>query len=63
MTGVQTCALPISNPVNHLKVSLVKSAFRLLGLALIIFLNINGLQAGAVLLALAELFGVIEELV
>jgi hypothetical protein len=52
------------NPVAHLKISLIKSIFRLIGCGIVFVTGgENGLLAMAVMFALAEVLGVVEELV
>ena len=46
------------DPVSHLILSLVKSAFRIAGFVLLMF----NLQAAAGMLIIAELLGIVEEL-
>ena len=47
------------DPVSHLILSLVKSAFRIAGFVLLMF----NLQAAAGMLIIAEVLGIVEELV
>lgn len=47
------------DPLNHLLLSLVKSAFRITGCIILIF-NVPG---GAAVLIVAEILGIVEELV
>jgi tRNA A37 threonylcarbamoyladenosine dehydratase len=51
------------NPVAHLKISLIKSAFRLIGCATVIIAGVDGVGSMAACFALAELLGIAEELV
>jgi hypothetical protein len=55
----------VTNPTatNHFKISIVKSVLRLVGCSIIIVLGADGLRTGVGLLALAEVFGIVEELV
>jgi len=47
------------DPKNHLYISLIKSSFRIAGCIVLPF-NISG---GAILIGLAEVLGIVEELV
>ena len=48
---------------HHFQVSLVKSAFRIIACLVVLFTGTDGLGVAALLVALAEVLGIGEELV